>query len=602
MADVTDDFLLNPLRDEARSARGMALFLLGRVIVPGEPAPPTLALYSSTATKLLHQSRVEASRHNWHSAMVSLFKVVNMVQSIRFHPDHELASEQPNVATLQARGLEALSVARTLVRPRVLELLREEYRSKVLESEYDIKPSLHRQPATDSVSSLRVASSELRGSRSPPPPEMSRAAKVPNLSLPSHVASLTQRSSPLPQRTSSSPIPVTTDAASRYESLRSSLNSASQSQRPGLRRIILPSALVSIFSSAAAANTNIAPRGIETCGLLLGREEAPSRNLLVSHIFLPTQKGGENDCELLPSGEDALLRYCLENGLMTLGWIHTHPSQGCFMSAVDVHTHSSYQASLPEAIAIVVAPNDPHSPPGGRFAIFRLTDETTPASVLLRPQAREDAKVDANLAAPRSIITTGMYRTGLSIILSCKQRGFHPHDETSEMTIYEESKHIAIDSGRGIDFVDQRCGQLESLYVPHEKATAPPEKATAASINVPPSATAEFLHPPLASMNLYPRVGLPVSNTPGTKTTATTPPAGTEAPRAVAMYPKVAPLTGRGSAFYESLLAEASSGPKSPFYESALLEATRKTAASSFYESALLNAEIEESREAPSRR
>jgi hypothetical protein len=79
--------------------------------------------------------------------------------------------------------------------------------------------------------------------------------------------------------------------------------------------------------------------------------------------------------------------------------------------------------------------------------------------------------------------------------------------------------------------------------------------------------------------------------------------AGTEVPRAVAMYPKVVPLggAGRGSAFYESALAEASSGPKSPFYESALLEATRTTAASNFYESALLNAEIEGSEVAPRR-
>ncbi len=597
MANVTEDFLLDPLRDEAR--RGIALFLLDRGVVPGDPTPPTLTQYSSTAATLLHQSRVYASRNDWRSAMVSLYKVVYMKSSIRFHPDYNSPSEIANVANLASRGSEALSDSST-VRPRALLYLREEYRSSALESEYDIKPSLHRHPAPGSDSaSLPITSSELRGSRASPPAELPRVVKGSNLPLPSH-ASSTLRQLPLPQRTSSSPIvSVTADAASRYESLRSSLNAASHSERPGLRRIILPSALVNIFSSAAAANTNIAPRGIETCGLLLGREETPSRNLLVSHIFLPTQKGGENDCELLPSGEDALLRYCLENGLMTLGWIHTHPSQGCFMSAVDVHTHSSYQASLPEAIAIVVAPNDPHSPPGGRFAIFRLTDETTPASVLLRPQTRDDATVDANAAAPRSLITSGMYRTGLSIILSCKQRGFHPHDETSEMTIYEESKHIAIESGRGIEFVDQRVGQLESLYVP-------PERATAASISVPSRATAEFPHSPLAPMNLYPQINKAAAQS-APKQRLTIDPtvaptqAGTEVPRAVAMYPKVVPLggAGRGSAFYES--AEASSGPKSPFYESALLEATRTTAASKFYESALLNAEIEGSEVAPRR-
>ncbi|XP_048500379.1 AMSH-like protease sst2 isoform X2 [Beta vulgaris subsp. vulgaris] len=29
--------------------------------------------------------------------------------------------------------------------------------------------------------------------------------------------------------------------------------------------------------------------------------------------------------------------------LFPLGWIHTHPTQTCFMSSVDLHTHYSYQ-------------------------------------------------------------------------------------------------------------------------------------------------------------------------------------------------------------------------------------------------------------------
>jgi len=35
----------------------------------------------------------------------------------------------------------------------------------------------------------------------------------------------------------------------------------------------------------------------------------------------------------------------------------THPTQTAFMSSVDLHTHFPYQAMLPEAIAIVVAPS-----------------------------------------------------------------------------------------------------------------------------------------------------------------------------------------------------------------------------------------------------
>ncbi|MFW9922320.1 MAG: Mov34/MPN/PAD-1 family protein [Candidatus Thorarchaeota archaeon] len=36
-----------------------------------------------------------------------------------------------------------------------------------------------------------------------------------------------------------------------------------------------------------------------------------------------------------------------------IGWFHTHPSYGCFMSGTDVGTQKIYQALLPEAIAMV---------------------------------------------------------------------------------------------------------------------------------------------------------------------------------------------------------------------------------------------------------
>lgn len=66
------------------------------------------------------------------------------------------------------------------------------------------------------------------------------------------------------------------------------------------------------------------------------------------------------------------------------------------MSSLDLHTHSAYQATLPEAVAIVCAPNDEPS-----FGLFRLTSPF-----------------------------------GLQTILSCRQPGlFHPHVTDSGQTI-----------------------------------------------------------------------------------------------------------------------------------------------------------------------
>ena len=36
-----------------------------------------------------------------------------------------------------------------------------------------------------------------------------------------------------------------------------------------------------------------------------------------------------------------------KRSLYPLGWIHTHPTQTCFLSSVDVHTQCGYQVSDP---------------------------------------------------------------------------------------------------------------------------------------------------------------------------------------------------------------------------------------------------------------
>ncbi|THU77031.1 hypothetical protein K435DRAFT_574343, partial [Dendrothele bispora CBS 962.96] len=65
-----------------------------------------------------------------------------------------------------------------------------------------------------------------------------------------------------------------------------------------------------------------------------------------------------------------VVQFTEERGLITLGWIHTHPTQPCFMSFVDLHTHSGFQCMLPESFAVVQCA--PQCNPN--FGIFRLTD------------------------------------------------------------------------------------------------------------------------------------------------------------------------------------------------------------------------------------
>ncbi|CAG8655546.1 7639_t:CDS:10 [Cetraspora pellucida] len=165
----------------------------------------------------------------------------------------------------------------------------------------------------------------------------------------------------------------------------------------GLRRVYLPDDIYEIFIRVASKNTE---KNLETCGILFG---TLSHNVFyVTTLIIPKQTATSDTCEV--TNEEDLIEY-EEKGLMILGWIHTHPTQTCFMSSMDLHTHSSFQVISPEAIAIVCSPKKYPN-----FGIFRLTNPP-----------------------------------GLQKVLECTLRGFHPHecDEPIDKEITENG-HIVI--------------------------------------------------------------------------------------------------------------------------------------------------------------
>ncbi|KAM3081784.1 hypothetical protein ACMFMG_005229 [Clarireedia jacksonii] len=117
-----------------------------------------------------------------------------------------------------------------------------------------------------------------------------------------------------------------------------------------LRTVFLPPRLRQEFLSRAASNTRA---NLETCGMLCGT--LISNALFISRLVIPEQTSTSDTCET--TNETAIFDYCASEDLMVLGWIHTHPTQSCFMSSRDLHTHSGYQIMMPESIAIVCAPS-----------------------------------------------------------------------------------------------------------------------------------------------------------------------------------------------------------------------------------------------------
>lgn len=177
-----------------------------------------------------------------------------------------------------------------------------------------------------------------------------------------------------------------------------------------LRTIFISPNLRKQFLSIAGPNTL---RNLETCGILCG--SLISNALFISKLVIPQQESTPDTCEMV--NEAAIFDYCESEDLMVLGWIHTHPTQTCFMSSRDLHTQSGYQVMLAESIAIVCAPS--HNP---NWGVFRLTDPP-----------------------------------GLKTVLSCTQPGlFHPHEETHIYTDALRPGHVFEAKGLEFETVDLR--------------------------------------------------------------------------------------------------------------------------------------------------
>ena len=185
--------------------------------------------------------------------------------------------------------------------------------------------------------------------------------------------------------------------------------------RGGLREVHVSAALLDAFLRVAAANTR---SGVETCGILAGNLGGPAgpAAFCVTTLIIPKQKGTSDTVTTL--AEENVFAAQDSRGLFPLGWVHTHPTQSCFLSSVDVHTQCGYQTMLDEAVAVVCAPRDA----GRRCGIFRVS---TPG--------------------------------GLRLLQRCEARGFHPHPPTDTgQPLYELCGHVYLNGRLGHEVLDLR--------------------------------------------------------------------------------------------------------------------------------------------------
>ena len=219
------------------------------------------------------------------------------------------------------------------------------------------------------------------------------------------------------------------------------------------------------FMRLAARNTR---RGIETCAVLAGKMSQGA--FFVTLMVVPKQEGTQNSCNTL--NEEEIFEVQDKHELFSLGWIHTHPTQTCFMSSIDVHTHCAYQTMLPEAIAVVMAPTDPKR----KCGVFQLTVRsnrgtrarvalTGPACTRARPRARSAQRTGTDPRARHALSRAcdqiarahSQEPDGLKAIQRCPHRGFHTHPPLpSGRPLYDDAVHVMLDDRVKFSCMDLR--------------------------------------------------------------------------------------------------------------------------------------------------
>lgn len=95
---------------------------------------------------------------------------------------------------------------------------------------------------------------------------------------------------------------------------------------------------------------------IEVAGLLIGNYS--SGHLAIVDTATGHQVGSRASVELTPAVQAKVAEKLMEHRRKNyiVGWYHSHPNIGIFMSGTDIHTQQNYQYFFPYAVALVIDP------------------------------------------------------------------------------------------------------------------------------------------------------------------------------------------------------------------------------------------------------
>jgi len=184
---------------------------------------------------------------------------------------------------------------------------------------------------------------------------------------------------------------------------------------------------------------------MEVMGLMLG-EFVDDFTVRVVDVFAMPQSGTGVSVEAVdPVFQTKMMDMLRQTGRheTVVGWYHSHPGFGCWLSSVDINTQQSFEQLTPRAVAVVV---DPIQSVKGKVVIdaFRLIN---PQSLMLGQEPRQSTSNLGHLNKPSiQALIHGLNRHYYSIAINYRKTAL---EENMLMNLH---KHVWTEGLQMADF------------------------------------------------------------------------------------------------------------------------------------------------------
>ncbi|KAL5729222.1 multicatalytic endopeptidase [Ranunculus cassubicifolius] len=225
---------------------------------------------------------------------------------------------------------------------------------------------------------------------------------------------------------------------------------------------------------------------MEVMGLMLG-EVLDDFTIKVVDVFAMPQSGTGVSVEAVdPVFQTEMLDMLKQTGRpeMVVGWYHSHPGFGCWLSSVDVNTQQSFEALHPRSVAVVI---DPIQSVKGKVVIdaFRSID---PQTMMMGQEARQTTSNVGGLNKPSiQALIHGLNRAYYSIAINYRKDeleekmllNLHKKSWTDGLKLERFDKHSKSNEATILEMCDLTAKYNRSVQ---EEEELSPEKRMIANV------------------------------------------------------------------------------------------------------------------------